>query len=112
MNQLLIFAHLANLLFLSSCNKQELLLAERTKLEAELKQGHDELRELDSKFASLGQDSVTASITIQRQNAEWLRKNTSLEAELAFISGKCSEGEAALKQLRPRLDSYKAKFVR
>ncbi len=66
----------------------------------------------DTKFHLLGTEFVAAIDTIDQRTAEILAANTQLEAQISLVSGKCSQGEALLKELRPRLDAYKAKFVR
>ena len=50
-------------------------------------------------------------MTLERHLEESVKKNTELEAQLADLSKKCAEAEAALSVFRPRLDTYKAKFL-
>ncbi|MDZ4405198.1 hypothetical protein [Prosthecobacter sp.] len=112
MKLILIFTGLAALLLTSSCEKHNTLLNERARIEAEIKQCQETLQALDAKFETLGANAVSAVTVFERQQAEWMQKNTRLEQELAYISNKCSDGEEALKQARPRVDSFKSKFAR
>jgi len=108
----LFFMCLSSVLFLCSCDKHKLLMAERDQVESETKRMLEETKSLDSKFFSLGNEASTASLTLQMNNRDLAYKNTLMEQELATLSKKCSEGEEMVKTLRPRLESYKAKFVR
>ena len=112
MKRLLIFTGLSTLLLATSCEKHNLLLKERQQIEADIKRGNDELQALDAKFAALGVDPFAAATTMERQHASWLVRISQQEQELAYLSKKCSDGEEGLKSLRPRIDSYKARFAR
>jgi len=70
------------------------------------------MRDLDAKFYALGTDSAAEVGTIDRRAAEVRKINAQIEAQLAMISSKCSQGEEMLKELRPRLEAYKSKFIR
>lgn len=109
---LLLSICLSGVLFLCSCDKHKLLMAERDQVESEIKRLLDEAKALDGKFFSLGIDASTASMKLQMQNRDIAHKNSLLEQELASLSKKCTEGEEMVKSLRPRLESYKANFVR
>jgi hypothetical protein len=108
----LIITGLAGLLLASSCEKHDLLLKERADVEAAIKQGSDDLLALDNKIFTFGANPESAAINLERLNAGWVQKNAQLEQEMALLSKKCSDGEDELKKLRPKLDSYKARFVR
>lgn len=102
----------AGLLLLPSCEKQNRLMDEAKKTDVEIQKYFEELTAIDAKMAVYGRDADLAIIAVERQNADWARKNTALENELAAKSKKCTDGEAAMKNLRPRVDSYKAKYSR
>ncbi len=108
----LIITGLAGLLLASSCEKHDLLLKERADVEAAIKQVNDDLLALDNKIFTFGANPESAAINLERLYADRVQKNTQLEQELALLGKKCSDGEDALKKLRPKLDSYKARFVR
>lgn len=112
MKRTLLFTGLAVAFSASSCDKPDTLLKERAVLETQIEQGQEELKALDSQFAALGTDSVTAVIVSERQSADLLQKNTALEAELAQTGQKCAETEKRLNELLPKLELYKAKLVR
>ncbi len=107
-----IYMVLSSVLFLCSCDKPKLLMAEKDQAESEIKRLLDEAKTLDGKFFSLGIDAATASMKLQMQNRDLAHKNTLLEQELATLSKKCTEGEEMVKSLLPRLESYKAKLAR
>ena len=112
MKSLLILASLAFMVLASSCDKPRTLSNERALVEAEIQRANEELRNIDAKFEALRNAPISYGMTLDRHREEATKKNAKLEAELAFLSKKCAEGEAALRELRPRLDSYKAKFLR
>lgn len=103
---------LSSMLFLCSCDKPKLLMAEKDHVESEIKRLLDEAKTLDGKFFSLGIDAATASMKFEMQNRDLARRNTLLEQELTTLSKKCTEGEEMIKSLLPRLESYKAKLAR
>ncbi len=100
------------MLLVCSCDKHNVLLAERSRVEAEIKRGLEELSLIDQKSLSLGMDISVAHVSLDMQSKEWTRKNSFIEQELAQMNKKCVEGEAAIKVLRSRLDAYKAKYIR
>ncbi|MFO1483186.1 MAG: hypothetical protein U1F71_07435 [Verrucomicrobiaceae bacterium] len=112
MKQAVIVTHIMVLLLATSCEKHNMLLKERENAEADIRRGNDELHAMDAKFASLGLDPIAAAITLERQHSEWQKHILKQEQDLAALSKKCSDGEEELKALRPRIDSYKTKFVR
>lgn len=103
---------LSSVLFLCSCDKPKLLMAERDQVESEIKRLLDEAKSLDDKVLSSGVDASSIRFTLERHNSELVRNIVLLEQELASLSKKCSEGEEMVNSLRPRLESYKARFVR
>jgi len=103
---------LSSVLFLCSCDKPKLLMAERDQVVADIKRLLEEAKALDGKFFSLGIDASTASMKLQMGNRDIAHKNTLLEQELATLSKKCTQGEEMVKSMLPRLESYKARIVR
>lgn len=112
MKHFVLFTALAGMFLLPSCDKHNRLIEEVKKVDAEIKQSYAELAVIDSKLATYGPDADTAILALERQNADWVRKNTSLEVELANMSKLCTDGEASIKEARPRVDAYKAKYSR
>lgn len=112
MKPFVLFTVLAGLFLLPSCEKHNRLIEEVKKIDADIKQAYAELATIDSKLVAYGGDPDMAIMTLERQNAEWVRKNASLEVELASKSKQCTEGEAAIKEFRPRVDAYKNKYSR
>lgn len=112
MKRVIQYTTIAGMLLACSCDKHNVLLTERARVEAEIKRAQDDLSAIDQKMMSLGMDVVIAQNRLTAQNSEGKRKNEQLEQELVRLTNKCSEGEAAVKALRGRLDSYKAKYLR
>ncbi len=108
----ILFTALASIFMLPSCDKHNRLIEEVKKGDVELKGLQAEMAVLDSKLAVYGVAPDTATLVLERQNAEWARKNTALEVELAAKTKQCNEAEAAMKEFRPRVDAYKAKYFR
>ena len=98
--------------FLCSCDKHKLLIAEREQVESEINRMQAETKLLDDKFLSLKVDASSARVILDRNNTELTHKNAALEQELSLLSKKCSDGEGVVKSLQPKLESYKSKFVR
>jgi len=96
----------------SSCDKPRLLRNERASIEAEIQRANEEMRNIDAKFEALRTAPISYGMTLDRHREEAAKKNAKLEEELAYLSKKCTDGETALSELRPRLDSYKAKYLR
>lgn len=107
----LILTGLAATLFASSCDKVGTLNNERAKLEVEIQQISKEMVSIDDKFEGLRTIPVANGMTLERNLEESVKKNAELEAKLAELSKKCSEAEAAMSVFRPRLDTYKAKYL-
>lgn len=112
MKLFVLFTALVGMVFLSSCEKHNRLIEEVKKIDAEIKQSYADLAVVDAKLATYGADADLAALSLERQHAEWTRKNAALEAELATKSKQCTEGEAAVKELRPKVDAYKSKYLR
>lgn len=68
------------------------------------------MRSIDAKFDALRTAPISYGVTLEHHLEEVAKKNFKLEADLAYLSKKCAEGESVLSELRPRLDAYKAKY--
>ena len=111
MNRPLILTSLAIIILASSCDKPRALSTERAGVEAEIMRANEEMRSIDAKFDALRNAPIAYGMTLDRHLDAAVKKNAKLEAELALISKKCADGEVALRELRPRLDAYKAKYL-
>ena len=107
----LILTGLAATLFASSCDKVGNINNERAKLEVEIQKISKEMVSIDDKFEGLRTIPLSNGMTLERHLEESVKKNAELEAKLADLSKKCAEAEAALSVIRPRLDTYKAKYL-
>ncbi len=102
---------LAAIILASSCDKPRVLINERANVEAEIQRANEEMRSVDAKFEALRTAPISYGKTLDRHYEDAVKKNAELEAELAYLSKKCADGEAALSEIRPRLDAYKAKYL-
>lgn len=80
-------------------------------MEAEIQRANEEMRAIDAKFEALRTAPISYGMTLDRHHEEAVKKNASLESELAYLSKKCANSEANLSVIRPRLDAYKAKYL-
>ncbi|MBN8417973.1 MAG: hypothetical protein J0L73_03580 [Verrucomicrobia bacterium] len=106
-----ILTGLAAITLASSCNKPNVLNDERVKLEAEYQRAKDEMRDLDGKLASIQTAPAADGKTLEQRHEEMVKKNKGLEAKVKALSKKCDAAEAALSEIQPRLEAYKAKYV-
>lgn len=111
MSRPLILTGLAATLFASSCDKVGTLNNEQAKVEVEIQQIRKEMASIDDKFESLRTIPVSNGMTLERHLEESVKKNAELEAKQAALSKTCAEAEAALSVFRPRLETYKAKYL-
>ncbi|WP_397381372.1 hypothetical protein [Prosthecobacter sp.] len=111
MNRPLILTSLAAIILASSCDQPRVLITERANIEAEILRTNEEMRAIDAKFETLRASPFSYGKTFDRHYEDVLKKNTELEGELAYMSKKCAEGEAALREIHTRLDTYKAKYL-
>ncbi len=107
----LVLTGLAATLFASSCDKVGILNNERAKLDAEIQEISKEMASIDDKFESLRKFPLPSGMTLERHLEESVKKNAELEGNQAALSKTCAEAEAALSVFRPRLATYKAKYL-
>ena len=112
MKSVLFFTGIAAMILASSCDKPHILHNESASVEAEIQRTEEELRNIDAKFEALRTAPVTYGMTLDRQLDEAVKKNAKLEDELAHLSKKCAEAEAAVGELHLRWDSYKTSYPR
>ncbi|MBE2286105.1 MAG: hypothetical protein IAE77_21800 [Prosthecobacter sp.] len=103
---------LAVILLTSSCNKHNVLMGEKAKVEAEIAKKNQEIQTMDATLHSYGMDPVAAKIGLDRQTASLAATNQLLEKQLSDMTRRCAEGEATVESLRARVDAYKAKHFR
>lgn len=109
----LIRAGLAVFLFCSvSCERQKQLLRESERLEAEYQRTVDEIQLIEQRILSLGTQVATASVNLQRQAAVAEQKAAALEIEVGTLEAKAQAFLKAKEEFAPRVDAYKAKYLR
>lgn len=111
-NPFLLSIFLSGVLFLCSCDKPKLLMAEREKIESEIRRLQLETKALDDKFLALGVNAANANLTLERNNSELMRTNVLLEQELVTLTKQCALGDDVVNTFRPKLESYKSRFSR
>lgn len=112
MKQIVFYTGMAGMLFATSCDKQKLLLIEKSQVEIEIARKNEEIRGIDASLFSFGPDPVSAKITIDRQTTDLMSANQQLEKQLAEITSRCTEGEATIERLKAKVDAYKANHHR
>lgn len=110
--RIVFYTGIAGMLLVCSCDKHNVLMAERMRVETQIKKAHEDLAALDAKAIAMGVDLAVAHVSVESQTANMKAKNTALEQELAVLSAKCEDGEETIKTLRAKLDAYKAKHLR
>lgn len=103
---------LTAILLTSSCNKHNLLLNEKARVEAEIAKKNQEIQSMDATLHTYGGDPVAAKIGLDRQAASLAATNQQLEKQLSEMTRRCVEGEATVESLRARVEAYKAKHFR
>jgi DNA repair exonuclease SbcCD ATPase subunit len=75
-----------------SCDKHQILLSERQKIEAEIKSRQEELDSYDAKFMQIKMDPAEAVALLNRQNKELASRNSMIEQEIATLDNNCADG--------------------
>lgn len=112
MKPVLFFNCFTAILLLSSCDKPKVLLRERAVLEAEILRSNEELHSLEAQFTVLQQGPISYGMTPEVYHEQVVKKNMAAQDQVAALEKVCNLGEASLSELRPRVDSYKAKYLR
>lgn len=96
----------------SSCNKHNKLFAEVKATDAELKKCTDEIESIDAQLARSGLELSHSNGVLERQVSQLKSEIVKLEFELKSSTAKCNEAEAAAKNMRPLVETYKTKFTK
>jgi uncharacterized protein YukE len=100
----------SGLCFLSSCDKPARLKAESEELTAQAAAMKKELTELDAKLKAVGSGGSTYISTLERQAQEAFAKGEADELAVASKVEKLARTETSVKELRSKVDAWKAKY--
>lgn len=96
----------------ASCDKQKKLQQEHQRVDTEAERVLAEIQTLDQRILSLGAVSASATITIERQTAALEQKAVHLKGEIDALKAKLKSLESAAATFGPKVDAYKAKYLR
>ena len=99
-------------ILLVSCDRVKKLQEERQKVDLEAERALAETQALDQRILSLGTLAESATITIQRQTAALEQKVAALQTEVNAMKAKVNAVESAMATYGPKVDAYKAKYLR
>jgi hypothetical protein len=98
------------LCFLSSCDKPARLKAEQEELTAQAAAMKKELTELDAKLKAVGSGASNYIAALERQAQEAVAKAEADELAVSSKVQKLARIEASVKELRSKVDAWKAKY--
>lgn len=111
MRRIFILTSLAFVVLGSSCDKPALLNDQRLKVDADFERAKEEMRTVDAKFEALQTAASPDGMSLEQQHEKTVKKNAELEEKVEYLRQKCDEAEAALGEIRPRMATYKAKYL-
>ena len=97
---------------LCSCKEHEALLKEQASLKIELKKAKEAADAYQARLSSLGPAFPPVLDALEAQVAASDKTNTQLTQEIGELQGKATRLEEAFKTLRPKVESYKTKYLR
>jgi hypothetical protein len=103
-------AIICSLCFFSSCNKPARLKAESDELTAQAAVMKKEVTELDAKLKVLGKGGSNYLSALERQAQEAGAKSAADELAAASKMQKLARMEISVKELRSKVDAWKAKY--
>lgn len=95
-----------------SCERQKQLLREKERIDAEIQQAYDESQSLEHRMLALGSQVATAAVNLERQVALADQKAAMIESEISVLESKLKALEDASMEFGPKVDGYKAKYLR
>lgn len=96
----------------ASCDRQKKLQEERQRIDTEAERVLSEIQTLDQRILSFGSVSASAAITLERQTAAMEQKAAYLQKEIDTMKAKLKSLESAAATFGPKVDAYKAKYLR
>ncbi len=99
-------------LLLCSCKEQDALLKEQADVQIALKQAKADLDACQIKINSVGQALPTAAAALEVQMTASDKANAELTQAVSELNSKATHLEEAVKAWRPKVEAYKAKYLR
>ena len=103
---------IASCLMSASCDRQKLLLKDKERVEAENQQAIKDTQAIEQRILALGTQVASAEVHMERQAAGAEQKAAMLQAEIVSLKGKVKALDDTAKLFGPKVDSYKAKYLR
>ena len=97
---------------LTCCDRAKKLQEERQKVDRDAERVHSETQILEQKALALGAESASAALIIERQTSMLELKASQLQAEIDALKAKLKAMENATAVLGPKVDAYKANYLR
>jgi predicted nucleic acid-binding Zn-ribbon protein len=85
---------------------------ERQRVDNEAERVLADTQALDQRILALGSVSAAATVTLERQTAAMEQKAVLLQREIDALKAKLAAIESASATFGPKVDSYKAKYLR
>lgn len=97
---------------LTSCDRVKKLQEECQRVDKEAENVLAETQLLDQRILSFGSVSAAATVTLERQTEALEQKAVLLQREIDSLKAKLAAIESASAAFSPKVDSYKAKYLR
>lgn len=97
---------------LASCDRVKKLHEERVRVEQEAERVQADTQAMEQRILAMGSLGASATLTLGQQTAAFEQKVSYLKGEIATISAKLKALEEASSKHGPKVDSYKAKYLR
>lgn len=99
-------------LLLCSCKERDALLKEQADLQIALKQAKADLDAYQLKMNTVGQALPTAAAALEVQMTASDKAHAELTQVISELNSKATHMEEEVKKLRPKVEAYKAKYLR
>lgn len=99
-------------LLLCSCKENQALFKEKADLDISLRKAREELSFFETQIGALGQPIHLARADMETKTKTADTTNLELTQKVSDLSVRADRLDAANKQLRPRFEAYKKKYMR
>lgn len=99
-------------MLLCSCKEKDALQKEQADLQLALNQARAELDTYQAKINTVVPNVPAAAITLEEQLKASEKTNAELTQAVSELNSKATRLQDAVKTLRPKIEAYKAKYLR